>query len=105
MSTKILASVFLVLVGFAAGLGISFWEKVETVNFIFYIGILIVTFAGVVLFGFEIWRYAHNRRRMIDKQHENYSKMSAISPGMPPMPRLEELPANAQSLEVIEALF
>ena len=105
MSTKILASTFLVLVGFAAGLGISFWEKVETVNFIFYIGILVVTFAGMVLFGFEVWRYSHNWRRMVDKQHENYSTMSAIPPRVPPMPRLEELPVNAQSLEVIEAHF
>jgi O-antigen ligase len=105
MSTKILAGVFLVLVGFAAGLGISQWEKVETVNFIFYIGMLIVIFAGMVLFGFEIWRYSHNWRRMVDKQHENYSTMSAIPTRMPPLPRFEELPANAQSLEAIEALF
>ena len=105
MSTKILAGVFLVLVGFAAGLGISQWEKVETVNFIFYIGMLIVMFAGVVLFGFEYWRHNHNHRLAIDKQFENYSKISALPPKVPPMPRLEELSANAQSLEAIEVLF
>jgi hypothetical protein len=105
MSKKIVVGAFLVLVGFAAGLGISQWEKAETVNFIFYTGILTAMLVGVLLFGFEIWRYSHSWRRMVDKQHENYSTMSAIPPRMPPLPRFEELPANAQSLEAIEALF
>lgn len=105
MFKKIAVATLLILIGFTAGLGASFWEKVETVNIVFYSGMVMLTFSGAFLFGFELWQHIRTYRRAVAQQFDNFSKVSAIPVRTPALPRLEELHPQAKTLDAIEALF
>lgn len=105
MLIKIVSSSLLVLVGLTIGLGISYWEKVEIVNIVFYSGLLMVALSGLIFFGFELWQYVHNYRQSVLRQWEHFGKAVFIPGQTKMMPSPEKLHPSVQSLDTVEALF
>jgi hypothetical protein len=110
MSKKTGLSTLMILIAcvaaFTAGVGASFWERVETVNVIFYTIFWGALLIALVWFGFESLMLLRTYRRTTGKRFDNASKITRLPRvEIPTLPEVELIDLDLETRKYVETLF
>jgi hypothetical protein len=84
--------------GFTAGVGVSYWDKVEWITVAFYTAVLV----GLVWGGFELLRAMRAYRQAMAHRLYTSSRVFAARVRMPALPRPEVLQLDSEFINTVE---